>query len=287
MSGFIDRVIANYLLHTHYVPQAVSAPSHRIWSRVAKAMIDGGNRLVSASDDFLCPKSSNSSTELYSEQAYTSYIDSGGTLVGLADEKGGVLAINHDGTNNDEVWLQSGDATSVLGAISDTAGADHVTAFEARVKISSIADTINWFVGLGEEGLAAADTITDGGALADKDFLGFNVDEADGDAIDFVYRLEGQTLNVHVTGLAVPVADTFIKLGFVYDPTAPESRRITLYVDNTEQSDSTDYVTKTDIEASDFPDGQEMSFLAGLKDGGLGAAAELGIDWWAFAQIIA
>lgn len=284
MSSFADRIIDQYLRNTNYVPTSTSAPSGRLWSRVAKYLIDGGDRLVAAGDDFLAPLAGNTSTEIYSEMTYTGYIDTSNTIVGLADESGGVLALTTDATDNDEVWIQSGDATSVLGAISDTAGSSYLTAFEARVKKSSIADNVAaTFVGLCEEGTAGADGMADNtGVMADKDHIGFSSVHADGDAIDFVYKKAGQTAQTLIADVDVPVADTFANLGFIFDPHAPASERITVYVDNVA---STTYGTATNIAAATFPDAEELGFLMGLKNGAA-TAAEHAIDWWMFAQII-
>ena len=75
--------------------------------------------------------------------------------------------------------------------------------------------------------------------------------------------------------VATMVADTFMKLGFVYDPLAPTAKRITVYVDGVA---STTYVTGTNIATATFPDGEEMSPIMHLK-----AAADddftLTADW--------
>jgi len=248
---------------------------------------DGGERLLFVGDDFHSVIAGNSSTEIYSDVNYTGYIANSSTIKGLADEIGGVVALTTDANDNDEVWIQSGDDTSVLGKISDTAGSNFLTAFECRVKKSSIADNGGaMFVGLAEVGLAADNTKADNtGVLADKDYIGFDSVQADGDAINFVYRLSGQTAVTKISGVHVPVADDFVKLGFVYDPAAPASQKIKVFVNNVEQST---YVTATNIATSTgsaFPDDQYLQALFGIKNGGT-AAMELAIDWWAFAQII-
>lgn len=87
---------------------------------------------------------------------------------------------------------------------------------------------------------------------------------------------------VTITGAAVPVADTFLKLGFIYDPTAPATKRIKVYVDNVEEGT---YVTSTNIEAATFPDAEALTFRAGFKNT-TAVAGELAIDLWAFAQVL-
>lgn len=278
-----------HALYTPHVGESSSGLSPRLWSRMHESAMapDGASRLVLIGDDFLSFGGLVTTTagDLSSEGgSYKSYQDTGGTILQRVDAKGGVVRFTTDTTDNDENWLQSGYTAGVLGAISDTAADAHMTAFEARVRVSSIADTItNMFVGLAEEGLAAADTMADsGGDMADKDYIGFQIIETDGDSIDFVYQKEGQTGVTLISGVQVPVASTWYKLGFLYDPNAPTARRITVYVDNTEQST---YVTGTQIGTATFPDGEELSFLMGGKNAA-GTAQWMEIDWWAFGQLI-
>lgn len=281
MFGFLP-----HQFFVHHEGQNTSGLSPRLWRRVSQALMDGAGqtRLILTGDDFMCAKSHDTSTVLNSECSYTSYIDTGNTLTNLADERGGVLALGGMDADNDECWLASGDATSVLGAISDTAGADFITAFECRIKKGNIANDVSAiFCGLAEEGLAAAETKADGtGVFAAKDCIGFDNVHADGDAINFIYQKAGQTLVTKIAAVHVPVADTFVKLGFLYDPFAPAAKRIKVFVNNVEQ---TTYVTAANIATATFPDGEELGFLFGQKKGAA-TEAEVAIDWWAFAQVI-
>lgn len=280
MFGFLP-----HQFFVHHEGQNAKGLSPRLWRRVSQALQEGAgqNRLVLAGDDFLAPRALDTYTDLFSEMAYTSYIDTGGTLTQLADEDGGVLALTTDGTDEDEIWLVAGDGTGPLGFISDTAGSDYITAFEVRYKINTIANSaMSHYVGLSSPAAAAADIVTDAtGAFAGDAFIGFRT-LLDGDAIDFVYKAAGQTLVVTITGAAVPVADTFLKLGFIYDPTAPAAKRIKVYVDNVEEST---YVTSTNIAAATFPDAEALTFRAGYKNT-TAVAGELALDWWAFAQVL-
>ena len=273
-------------LFTGHRGQNTSGLSPRLWAKVYSSVMapDGGERLVFVGDDFLAPKNADTYTDLYSEMGYTSYIDTGGTLTGLVDEECGVLALTTDGTDEDEIWLSSGDGTSVLGRISDTAGQDYLTVFEARYKVNTIADAaMSHFVGLAKPGLAGAETVVDdtGALKADSDFIGFRT-LLDGNSIDFVYQKGSAAVQNKITGAHVPVADDFVKLGFIYDPAAPSAKRIKVFVNNVEQST---YVTAANIAAATFPDAVMLAFLAGFKNT-TAVAAELAIDWWAFAQII-
>lgn len=94
--------------------------------------------------------------------------------------------------------------------------------FEARIKKSTISDTKHGvLLGLIEDvAFTSTVPITAAGAIADKNLVGFRIDEADGDNIDAVYKADGVTaVNVAtdvVTGGLV--ADTYLKLGMVYEP---------------------------------------------------------------------
>ncbi len=74
----------------------------------------------------------------------------------------------------------------------------------------------------------------------------------------------------------VPVADTYVKVGFRYNPAAPAAKRIAVFVNGAEQNT---YVTQTNIETATFPDGERLSPVWCVK---VGAASEskAQMDWW-------
>lgn len=256
--------------------------SPALWGRIPLSKMVDPNSGKFVFDDFLTfggTVATNVGTYASGGGAYLSYEDTGGSIAQLATSVLGEVKLTTDTTDNDEVWMQPGGAASVLGAISNTAGNDCLLIFEARVKLSHITSG-NAFVGLSEEALAAADTITDADALADKDLIGFAQLAADLDAFQFVYRKAGQSV-VQVEDVAhTIVADTYVKLGFVYDPLAPAAKRITIYVNGT---DIGVYVTATNIAAATFPNAEELNALFGVKNGAAAAKA-LTVDWWAFFQ---
>ncbi len=277
-------------LYTGHRSADTSGLSPRLWGRVTGSMMasDGSKRLVLVGDDFNAPKAADTYTDVYSEVAYTSYIDTGGTILGLADENGGVLALAMDNTDNDEIWMEAGDGTIQLGQISDTAGSSYLTAFECRVKFSSITNGVcSFFAGLAKPGLAAGDTLVDdtGAFKATSQCIGFR-NLLDGDNIQFVYQaVADSAVTINNSAAGTLVADTFIKLGFIFDPDAAASKRITVYVDNTELST---YVTATQVATATFPDAEALTFLFGSKNtiGTTPSTTESAIDWWAFAQLI-
>lgn len=257
---------------THY--KDVDAPtegriiSPNIWAQIVRGAMtpDGHNAARLIYDDFDClvageAVSSNVATYITGSGGWTSYEDTGGAIAQIATDNNGVITLTTDTTDNDENWLGRGSATSVCAMVSDTAADARFLAFEARFKVSAVAS--NCFVGLGEEGLAAADSITDAGALADKDWIGFYALEADGDALKFGYKKSGQTIQ-NVATVHTLVADTYVNVGFVYDPDETADKKIKVYVNNAEKTAAR--VTATNIAAATFPDGEELNVYFGHKN---------------------
>ena len=216
-------------------------------------------------------------------QQYASYIDTGVTISQLAGVANGQCEVAGNDADNDEGHLCS---HGPVGMVSSTA--PKKMWFECRIKKASIADNgVSMFVGLSfDHGssvpLSSADTLVDDtGAPGAFSFLGFHNDAADGDAINFMYRAEGQAQTDAIAGVHVPVADTFVKLGFVYDPDAGDDQKITVYVNG---AASTTYITQANIEAATFPDAEPLGLALYTK---VGAAAEVKVtmDWWKFAQM--
>ncbi len=260
--------------------------SPQIWSRLLGGNMSSDSLLNGyfVGDDFLTfglTTAVAANVGRYASQggAYLSYEDTGNAITQIATDVGGVMKIATDATDNDETWIQPGMATSVIGKIASGSGGKMML-FEARVKLSSITNsTLNTIIGMSEEGLAAADTVTDAGALASKDIVGFWVLEGDGDALKYGYRKAGQTeVTVGTYGTAL-VADTWYKVGFAFDPSPhiSPSKRITFYVNNEEQ---TSYVAESALDDATFPDGEELNMLFGLKNGAAGAV-NVSMDWWA------
>lgn len=145
-------------------------------------------------------------------------------------------------------------------------------------------NSMGFFAGLSEEGMATATNTllaTDSAALADKDLIGFHVDQADGDSIDFVYNKAGAGgVTVKISGLSAMVAATWIKLGFKYVPSAPTEKRIKIYVNNVENAT---YVTGANIAAATFPDGEELVPTLAFKKGEA-AISTADVRLWEVAQ---
>lgn len=218
-------------------------------------------------------------------QQYASYIDTGVTIKQLAGVSYGQVEIAGNDADNDEGVLTF---HGPIANIQD-ARASKKLWFEARWKKASVADNaLASFIGLGFDhgnGVPLSKTLCltdDAGALGAFSFLGFHVDQADGDALDFVYKADGQSAVVKIAGVQALAAATWYKLGFVYDPDAPAANRIKIFVDNVEQ---TTYVTETNLATATFPDNEWMSPVWCAKVGTGSAEVKSQLDWWTLAQL--
>jgi hypothetical protein len=250
-----------------------SGPSPAIWKDcpILDIIVDPGVG-YHFFDDFLnTPVLSTGATT----GLYTTFADTGTTLTQVATETGGVFRIVTDTTDNDEAWLTTGGNTGVMGVINTAANSGKKLWFEARVRPNQITNG-NWLLALAEEGLAAENTLSDAGAIADKDVIGFSVSEDDSDGIDFVYNTAsggGVTRSSPIKVLAA--ASTWVKLGITYDPAIG----IYYFVDGLVYN-----ATAVAASATNIPDTQELALLLGVKNNGT-TAVSLDIDWWRFAQL--
>lgn len=200
--------------------------------------------------------------------------DSNATIKGTA-KRGGEVAL-FGTTDNDECNMSYGELLSAPFVISDTAGDDAPLYFETRIKRSVITDAKGgFFVGLADEAAAANEFMVDAGDdFGDDDFIGFWCDETDdsiGSHVHFIYQITGSGttgFNLLIDTVATMEADTYMKLGFVFDPLFPAAKRIKIYVDGVEQ---TTYVTATQIAVNTgiqdgFPDAEGLQLMLALKN---------------------
>jgi hypothetical protein len=219
---------------------------------------------------------------------YSIYADTGVIFAGEEGTNayvGGILEISGNDADNDEGNMSMAAPNFV---VSDNPAVARKLWMECRIKKASIADEgLAFFVGLAYDhttglDIAVADAMSNDEAdLGAYSWLGFHCDLSDGDAVDFVYMADGQAQTVHTAGIHVPVADTWVKLGFKYDPAAIAAQRITTYVNGVAQST---FVTAAQIAAATFPDGEAMAPMLATKVG-TAAESKFQMDWWRFAQM--
>lgn len=191
------------------------------------------------------------------------------------------LATNHQGIVHLESTTDNEDCIIAYPKNAHTHGIFKFTSgkklwMEARVSVVNITDSkFNAFFGFAEEGLVATTTlITASDAMADKDYVGFQRVFADGDKLDTVFNTAGGSTSPVTVGAdaLTMVAGTFKKLGIYCDGT-----NVYFF------SDGVRLYRATTLAATDFPDGEEMAFYAGLMLGH-GDTASIELDWVAFAQ---
>jgi hypothetical protein len=143
-------------------------------------------------------------------------------------------------------------------------------------------------VGLGATAIAA-----DGGLIVDTgeiittggDFLGFRTLDADPDGFDFGYKV-GATAGLTVTKdvAKVVTADTFVKLGFLYEANSTDAtKRISYYVDGVKGGT---YVTDTAMAAATFPNSVMMGVMIAAKSDGGSVARMVDVDWVKYCQYV-
>lgn len=197
------------------------------------------------------------------------------------------LAIDGNAAN-DEAVLQWGRG---LGAPFKLADKDLV--FEARLAVSAItAAKWSYGLGLGEVSMGATDGlfVDTTGALADKNFCGFNHLVAEGAAIDAAYKADGQTYQNGATktkldALHTAVAATYVKLGFRY---RAHPKKLEFYVNNSRPGGNITpaLLTAAELDAATFPDDVLLAPIIGIKDIAGNAALNVTLDWWGCAQFL-
>lgn len=183
---------------------------------------------------------------------------------------GGVIDLECGNTDNDEYYLQVGSG-AVHAPFFITDANSKPLWFEAYVAGLEHAD-VGYFVGLAEEGCAAANFLTDDDAiLADKDLVGFNVLTATPDAWNVTWKKAGQAVQA-IVGAAVNAGD-YHRFGFVFDGL----HTITFYVDRVANA------TVALSSAATFPSAQALAPIFAVKTGE-GTTKHLRVDYIAVAQ---
>jgi hypothetical protein len=266
--------------HLEYGTDRSRGPSPLLWYNAAKAMIPANGDYGSLCyDDFLSaggPVAAN----VGGWGGYKTYEDTACSILQRAGVASGILRLSTDATDNNEVSIGSGYGVGTLGAVGTTT--NKLTIFECRFKLGQVADTVNdFFIGLHAAGCIVTDGFWgDTGTIVAQSLLGFWVARADGDSLKLGYKDTATALTVSMSKAIA--ADTFYKLGFVYDPAQVDAQKIAWYIDGVRQAT---YVTATQMGAGAalFPLDDHLQFAAALKNDTT-TACTADIDWWAFYQ---
>jgi len=281
------------MTRTHFDEIETRLLSPRIWNDIAAPecmnpsgssyTAPSGNRAFGFFDDF----HTFNATSLVGP--WMNLLTTGCTAALAADTATakGVLALAVDGNAaNDEAVIKWGGLASAPFYL-----ANKDLAFECRLNVSAIT-AAKWSVGIG---LGEANMIvTDGlfvdttGALADKNFLGFNKLLAEAGVFDAAYKADGQTYQNGATktkldALHTAVASTYVKLGFRF---RANPRSVEWYVNGVRPGgmQSPARLTSTEVDAATFPDDVFLAPIIGMKDIGGDTAMTINIDWVACAQ---
>ncbi len=251
--------------------------SPALWSKapldyIINGSVGSGYAVV---EDFIGTGTYTSATP---KDGFVTYQDTGVTLIQLAGVAGGQLQIAGNDADNDEGHLFVGDGVGAPFSVTSVSGSK--VWFEIRMKTATVANNgIGWFVGLCQPALGANGLVDDTAALADNNFIGFQVLQADGDAVQAIYKADGQTQQDKGSDIATMANDTWIKLGFKFDAADPDGNVLKWYVNNEHIASA----TATNIAAATFPSGDDLT--AGiLTKVGAAAAVLATIDWIAVAQ---
>jgi hypothetical protein len=280
-------------MHTHFEDISTRLFSPRLWRGFgaptnmnplgSSYQSPSGNPAFGFFDDF---HTFNATTLV---GPYANLLSAGCTAALAADtatEKG-VLALSLDGNAaNDEAVLKWGGTLSAPFKL-----ADKDLCFECRLAVSAItAAKWSWAVGLGQADMITTDLlfVDTTGALADKNFLGFNHLQAEGAAVDGAYKADGQTYQNGATktkldSLHTAVATEYVKLGFRY---RAHPKTVEFFVNGAVPGGNITpaRLTATEIDAATFPDDVFLAPFIGVKDIAGNAALTISVDWWACAQ---
>lgn len=203
---------------------------------------------------------------------YRGFADTGG-LVADALEFGGVLDLSSDG-DNEGASFRTGCAPFQIARNQGKFW------FECRVKTTTIADTKHGiFVGLmADNALTATVPITALGAIADVNIVGFHRLEGDGDFFDCVYKADGVTQVTVLGDAAAVVADTFVKLGMVFDP---RTNVLSFFHNGVKIAN---YTMATGA-GTDFPNDVRLGLVVAVLNATASTPGSTRIDWWRAAQL--
>lgn len=213
---------------------------------------------------------------MVSGQKYTLLeADSNAAWAHLTTDGWGTKTLTLSTSDDEEGNLIYGDAETVIGDITENSGIE--TYFEARFKVSSVSDNvIACYVGLGEAAMAGANMQTDDdGVLAIKDWIvARNVFTNGGTTgtetgLDFAFATASGAEVEVISDADTLAADTWVKVGFVHDGKS----KITYFVNGVANA------TTSDPSDTNFPDGEELSFIAGAKLGET-TGGVFSLDWW-------
>jgi hypothetical protein len=196
-----------------------TGPSGKLFARFDAAERDG--RVITQYDPFtkfrldLNDVFAPGATELYWCNGWKAVGTATTSLFGRIDSPAGGITLISDTADNDYLHMAQCITPFEISRTSQP------LAFEARIKVAGIANTLSdFFVGLatGFKLTSAVPITATAGDLATQDLVGFHRAATDGDEINSVCCSADASHTVIQDGLATLVADTYVKLGMLWDP---------------------------------------------------------------------
>ena len=230
-----------------------------------KILLRGGG--VHFEEDFIAPGYTTAITATAAWGQWKAFGSTGATHLPATPAWGGIATLGSDG--DDEGAVIQG-----VGLPFQISRSHNKLWFECRVKFDTIQDTkYDAFIGLGDQmTISATVPITaTAGTMADENWVGFHRLGTDGDYVDFRYKADGVTAVTVGSDAQVLVADTWVKLGFVYDPV---SYGLTYYGNG--QPLGT--YTVPSAAGTDFPNDVLLSPLAAVINAAV-VTSVFSIDW--------
>jgi hypothetical protein len=256
------------------------SPSASIWKDVKITDLqrqgNSNNGLFQRIDFSKFRTSTSFGSEAYYDQGFKAFGDTGATISAVAAQAGGVTLAS-DGDNE-------GASIASMVLPFQISRSHKRLAFEARIKTSTIADTKHgFFLGLaGTATLSATVPITAAGALADINLCGFHRLEGDGDYVDTVYKADGVTQVTVQSDAQVLAADTYIKLGFRYEPVGDLGSYYLRFFANGLPL-STAYQVAS-AAGTDFPNDVPLGFIFAVLNATASTPGSTTIQWAQIAQ---
>lgn len=253
-------------------------PSAEIWKDCpVLGLLEGSVEGMYFFDDFLSFPKTAGTTEGNLGQ-YTQF-GSAGSVITAGTGQGGEIVIT-EATDDEGINLRT------LTTPYKIARGCKKLWFEARLKLLNITDSkAGVFIGFMENAAGSATVpIAADGTLADQNLVGFHHVEGDGDKFDTVYKANGVAA-VTVQADAVPVvADTYVKLGMVFDPLQDKAgtNRLVFYYDGIRLATSKEIPSAA---GTDFPNDVGLGLIVAQL---LAASSSFTttLDWWRCAQLL-
>ncbi len=202
-----------------------------------------------------------------------SYVDSTGSFT-LSDNEKGVLNFITDYDDDDITTIISGNNTT--GCITPASNSGKKWWFETRFSIDNIDDDgTSIFLGLTEEGQAANSkpATDDTGVINDIDHIGFRTAADDGNGLDFVWNLAGQTAQ-ETASVQTLVAGTYYRVGMKFEP---GDNKVHVYVDGVENAGAAFLMSHASAPADSLAVCLSNKIMAG-------ATGTLSVDWVRYAS---